>query len=81
RRAARHLQPEADYHLGRIYQMQGNPTAAVAAFRAAARQHNAEAQYQLGLMYQQGQGVAQDARLARFWQQQAFDQGLTPGAP
>ncbi|MEZ0369658.1 MAG: ankyrin repeat domain-containing protein [Candidatus Sericytochromatia bacterium] len=81
RRAARHLQPEADYRLGRIYQKQGNPATAAAAFRAAARQQYAEAQYQLGLMYHQGQGVTRDARLARFWQQQAFDQGLTPGAP
>ena len=78
-RAAAQGLPEAQLHLGLLYQRgQGFPqdsNKALQQFELAAAQGLAEAQFMAGLMYYRGEGVKRDLVRALRWFAQAAEQG------
>ncbi len=78
RKAAEQNHAEAQYALGRCYEMgEGvvkDQAEAVKWYRKAAEQGDADAQYRLGMCYQDGRGVVKDEAKAEKWQDKARDQ-------
>ena len=52
-----------------------DPVKAFALFKTVAESGDADGQYELGMMYAKGRGIERDAEQARYWLQQAADQG------
>jgi TPR repeat protein len=83
RRAAEQGVVEAQNELGVFYQANPNhpqpdsqaDAQAVEWFQNAATQDYAEAQYRLGLSYKVGRGVPKNTNQAKYWLQQAAEQG------
>jgi TPR repeat protein len=75
---------EADYQIGRIYEV-GNGVApnlamAVRYYRKAADHLNTSAQLRLGAIFQQGLGVAADMKEAQHWYEEAANRGNAKAA-
>jgi TPR repeat protein len=78
-REAEKDKPEAQFHLGLMYQrglgVDQNHTQAVYWFRKAAAQGHAGVQCNFGVMYARGEGVKQDDAQAVYWYRKAAEQG------
>ena len=70
---------EAIYQEGRryYYDSPANFTKAIEYFTIAAERGHAEAQYMLEICYRNGWGLSEDIEKARYWFQQAINQGYT----